>query len=90
MDAAWAHMLDQAGAMSNPFEFEELMRAAMQYGTTKTVDEVSAEIEQRHKQSTQRRPGKAPPRPAPSASKPLPKGELDLLQSMLRQAKPPN
>lgn len=93
----WAHALSKAGAMASPFEFEEVMAAAMQYGTTKTVEQVVAEQEARHKESENEarrkslnskfnRDGKD--KPALPPPKPIKASELDKVRAMLANAKP--
>lgn len=65
-------MLSKTGAMSNPHEYEEIMRAAFQFGTTKTVEQVVAEQEARHEAAEQERKRKIKPR-SPLANNRAPK-----------------
>lgn len=97
---AWAHALSKAGAMASPFEFEEVMAAAMQFGTTKTVEQVVAEQEARHKEADRvsarknldakfNKPGaeRKPPVEAPPMIPPK-QSELDKVRAMLAAGKP--
>lgn len=91
---AWAVLLSKGSAMGSQFQHAEIMGAAMQFGTTKTVDEVIEEHDQREKQAEQARKNKRPSlkmpnapavaatAPAPSA-KPIPTSELANLRQML-------
>lgn len=82
---AVAHIFSMGGAMSNPFEFREVMKAQFQLNTDKTVDQVLAEQEQRHaavKPTRSRRGGAATPAPPPAHGT-IPRGELAKLRQML-------
>lgn len=85
----WVTLLDKGSAMGSPFQHAEVMGAAMMFGTTKSVDEVLAEQDQREKEAETRRKNKRstlkmPVAPAPVAgAKPIPQSELSALQQML-------
>lgn len=88
---AIAHVFGMGGVMANPFEFRELMKAQFHLGTTKTVEEVQAEHEQRHaerEQAARRRPARAvgsgPPPPASGVPR---QAEIDKLKAMLARGK---
>lgn len=48
----WAHVLTMCSAMGNPFEFREMMQAHFHVNTDKSVEQVKAEQEARHKENT--------------------------------------
>lgn len=71
----------------NPFEWREIAVAQMQYGTTKTVDQVLAEQRQAHRNAA-RRPSRASSADeAPELGVPR-ESELAKMRAMLVNAKP--
>jgi len=70
--------------MSNPFEWREIATAQMQYGTTRTVDEVIAEHRASHERAN-RTTAKGTAAPELGTVR---KSELSKLHEMLASAKP--
>lgn len=80
--------------MSSPHEYEEVMRAAMRYGTDKTVDEVVAEQEARREtqrmESKMKRPAAAAgTTPRARTGQAIPKGAMDELNALLAKVPKP-
>ena len=49
----WTHVLSLSSAMSNPWEYREIMRAQFRINETRSVDEVLAEHKRRHAEANQ-------------------------------------
>ncbi len=80
--------------MSNFFEYQEIMAASFQYGTTKTVAEVVAAHELRHLQqeneAAAKRRNRMPSRPGAPAqlttgSKPIPQSSINELKQLMER-----
>lgn len=75
--------------MSNPWEYREVMKAAMAFGETRSVEEVIAAQEARHEEQSRQKkaPGKGRTKAAPAlANKPLPAKSVAALQALLAKA----
>lgn len=95
----WAHIMSKSSVMGNAFEYQEIMQAAMQFGTTRTVEEVAAEHKAKHDADERERSrtsgrgktgGGATPfspggqtRPAPSTLAKPKQSEMDKVRAML-------
>jgi len=69
--------------MTSAFEHREVMRAAMQFDETRSVDQVLAEHKQRHDTSSKPTSG----RTAPQSTANVSKGEMDKLNALLAKGR---
>lgn len=86
----WAHLLSMGSAMGNTFEFRDVMKASMKFGTDKSVEDVLFEQEQRRKErerETRRAPSGRPVKREVSTAAPR-KSQMDLLNEMMKGVKP--
>ena len=84
LDAVWAHLCSLGGAMSNPFDFRDIMAANVGW-IDKTVDQVIAEQEARDKrQENGESTALAPPTEA--GATPVPQTEREKLDAIFARA----
>lgn len=84
-DLAWVHFLDQSnGGMSSIAEIRPILQAIMQYDETRSVDQVSADMEAA-RAAVKRDKGKPGAKEAPRAV--VSKEAVDQLRALMDKAK---
>jgi hypothetical protein len=83
LDAVWALLLSKGGAMMNPYEYREMLKAAFNW-TDKTMEQVAAEFDK--KKDDKKSSGRA--KSSVSSGGAPKKSELSKLDSLLANAKP--